>query len=440
MSKSILISAPLLLGFLSAAPPPEALPGTPELVFKASEHQKVGKLMADCIEAYVKKEGRRDAEAELRKVFEKKWDKEVEGHEALALTEDLGAALWYAADYSKAKGVKKGKIAEFEVAIPYYGTYKTDRKGEKVSVPYMATYALWAPSKYNAKSGPYPLIICIPEVDEKPEDHLRDHWSEGDLQDGAIVVALGMPEKTENWGTSGGAGDPGGFGILFSAFVDVRDRYAIDFDKVFLAGRGLGVKVAMEIANASPDRFAGVIGRTGDAAEIAPDNFSNLPCYFAGGGSNATAFAEKAKELGMVQPILNPDAKEKEIWDWIQATTRRSNPEEVVLLPGAPMPNKAYWLEIPPHDGQTVARMKAKADRASNTVTIDSEGIAKVTLYLNDVLLDLDQKVKVVLNGVEQEVLIPRNFNTMMEQIYRGRSDPGKIYTASKDFDIPASK
>ena len=57
---------------------------------------------------------------------------------------------------------------------------------------------------------------------------------------------------------------------------------------------------------------------------------------------------------------------------------------------------------------------------------------------LDDILVDLEKPVKVICNGIEHENKIPRNFNATMEQIYRGRSDPGKLYTAFKQYDIPA--
>ena len=91
-------------------------------------------------------------------------------------------------------------------------------------------------------------------------------------------------------------------------------------------------------------------------------------------------------------------------------------------------------------DDEDRERLTAKADRSSNTIDIQAEGITRVTLYLNDVLVDLDRNVKVIVNGVEHEQRISRNFNTMMEQIYRGRSDPSRIYTASRDYDIPAPR
>lgn len=436
MPKRFLLSVPLLFlslpiaSALAESHSVEPAVASRELALKDADHQKVGKLIGACIEAYVERKGQRDAEMELRDAIgKKKWVKAAGKRDVLSLNEDLGAALYYAKNYSKVKGVKKGKIAGFEVPVGFYGE------------DFMAEYELWAPSKYKAKDGPYPLIICLPGGSNSPAELIEQRWSSSEVRDNAIIVSVKMPENEAHWAGLGVQNDPknaGGIGILLSIFRHVHERYAIDFSRVYLVGEGAGgTDAAMRIANSFPDRFAAVACISGDAAEISPDNFANLPLYFAGGGSKATAFAKASKDAGLPEPTLAPEAKEADIWTWLKDNPRRSNPEELVLRAGSPFPNKAYWVEIPPSDGSTLTRLEAKADRASNTITIQSEGVRSVTIYFNDVIVDLDKPVKVILNGLENEDLIPRNFSSMMEQIYKTRSDPGKIYTAFKKYDIP---
>jgi hypothetical protein len=195
----------------------------------------------------------------------------------------------------------------------------------------------------------------------------------------------------------------------------------------------------MAIAARNPDRFAGVIGRSGDPAEMPCDNFKNLPTLFAGAGGGATAFADKCTKAGYDNNCtIKPEATEADIWAWIKDHPRISYPPKVVLLPGSPLPNKSYWLEIPPWDGQGTAIVKGSIDRATNTITIEGEGVRSVTLYFNDILVDMDKPVKVVCNGSEHTDVIPRNLGVMLELLTSGRLDPSKIYTASKEFDLPA--
>lgn len=196
----------------------------------------------------------------------------------------------------------------------------------------------------------------------------------------------------------------------------------------------------MQMADASPDRFAGLIGRTGDAAEMGAGNLTNLPAFFAGGGSRAEAFAEAMKAAEGAEVTLAAEAGLPEVVAWMGETVRRSNPERIVLIPGE-MFTKSYWLEVPRQEYGPEARVVATCDRASNTITIETKGIGAtdVTLYFNDVLLDLEQPVKVVCNGAETVGTVPRNFNDMMNLVYKGRNEPGKLYTASRDYTIPAA-
>ncbi|MDP6538535.1 MAG: hypothetical protein QF903_09865 [Planctomycetota bacterium] len=429
MPKTLPLLCALLLGGLPAA---HALrPAHPEELLSSSEHGKVGSKIADCVAAKLARKGQTEAEEDLRKALEKWGKKRVAGGLdplGLNLTEDLGRALWQSYSYAKVRGIRKGKVVSIETdPIPFYGP------------DFTVEFALHAPSKYNPRQA-YPLVLCLPDEDERPSDHLIERWlTEPTIKDGAILVGVPMPEDVAAWTGIGSEGNPGGVGILLSVFKSVRESYAIDYDRVFIAGRGVGVAAGMSIASMFPDRFAGVIGRSGDAAEVAVENFRNLPTFFAGGGQRASAFAERLKAAGIENCTVQPDATADLVWAWIAGTTRDSNPSEVLLLPGVPFPNKAYWVEIPPHDGSTEARLAARIDRETNTVVVESTGIASVTLAFNDILVDLSRPVKVICNGAESEDLIPRNFTTTLQLIYSTRNDPGKLYTASKVYDIPSS-
>ncbi|MFT7486187.1 MAG: hypothetical protein ACI9F9_002042 [Candidatus Paceibacteria bacterium] len=435
-----LLTAPLLLigavGLVSAMQPtPASEPATNAVMeadfkMKPGDHKKVGEKMGQCIEAYLARDGRRDTEEELRSYIEKKWAKAAgKDREALALSDDLAAALWYAKDYSKTKGVRKGKIEDLSVPVTYNGEY-------------VAKNAIWIPKKYDPKKVKYPLIFCIPDADEKPEAHLNDHWALAGMRDNALLVALDMPEGTDHWGGLGeknNADQAGGYAILLTTFGILSEGYAIDYDKIFIAGRGAGVAAAMQIAEKSPDRFAGIIGRTGDAAEMGPTNLSNMACYFAGAGPNATAYAEAAKEAEYAESTVNPAGNTEDIWTWIGGVSRMSNPETVRVVPGKPS-TKAYWIEAGRKEYADGDSLVASINRAANTITIESIGVESVTLFFNDTLVDMDKKVKVIINGAVHEDEIPRNFYSMMEQIYRGRSDSGKLYTAFKAYDVPSTE
>ena len=394
-----------------------------ELILKESDHKKIAKEITNCIEAFDEGKGRVKAEEDLRDALAKwKKKKPFKEKDPLSATEDLGASLWYAMEYDRQK-IVKGKVKEMLVPDPPFG--------------YDVDYCIWAPSKYKAKSGPYPLILCIPDAGQRPFDHLTEDWTSSDLRSTAILAVIPMPENVDDWTVVGSRGNPGGFANLMMVFKVVTQSYAVDFDQIFIAGKGAGVAAALELAQFAPDRFAGVICRTGDAGDTSHANFRNLPVFFAGGGQNATAFADAMSEAGFAECVTHPEAQDEDVLGWLTETRRVANPAKISLSPQLPFPNKAYWLEIPKSEEVEGRVIHGEIDSATNEITITAKHVSSVTIYFNDQMLDMDLPVTVICNGVRNEDIIPRNFTTMMRLIYHARNDPGRFYTASREYDIP---
>lgn len=389
---------------------------------KDGDLKDLGKKLAEFIEAKASNKDVWEAETEVKDAIDKV-TKKLKGRDALSSPADLGYALWLAKDYAKAR-VTKGKVTTIEHEV--FG--KEDA----------FEYALWAPSKYSARDQAYPLMICIPEAGMDPKTYLTEHLLDQDIRAGAILVAVPMPEDPALWTESGAPGNPGGLGYVLTTLRHVSDSYAIDFDRVYLCGRGDGVAIATKIAGRFPDRFAGVIGRAGDVGEGSPANFRNLPTYFAGAGAQASAFEAKVKELGFDNCTIDPDGKEEDVWVWIQDHARIANPVEVTLVPGDPFPTRAYWLQVPQAEYGGSASVDAKADRETNTIVIEANGIADVAVYFNDAIVDLDKPVTVICNGAEHVDEIPRSLKVTLDLIFQARSDPGKLYVATKSYHLPA--
>ena len=421
MSKSIgwaLALSLFALPVLGVAP--SVLPAQ-DLLLKDADHKKLGGKIQEWIEAKVAKEGISDAKSDVRKELGK-WAKKLKGPDPMSATGDLGRALWYAFGYNN-KGIVKGKVKDVE------------DKDSRDPLP----YTILAPARYNPKNS-YPLLIVVPEVGQKPFDYLTQAWVLGELRDSCILVGVHMPDDEDDWNViRNEKGKNGGVANILRTFAAVRSKYAIDFDKVFLVGRMQGLQAAMLTANQFPDRFAGVIGRTGDFKDIPADNFQNIATYFAGGGEGATSFSEATEKLGYGNCTIAPDAQEEDIWRWIQETTRNPNPTEVTILPGTPFPNGAYWLSMPPWDGEGTARIHGKVDRETNTITIEGSGVVSVSVSFNDALVDLSKPVKVICNGVESEELVPRSVDELLNFAFTSRNDPGKLYYATRQYGLAAT-
>lgn len=411
--------AALILGavLVAAAPPLD-------MVLKEKEREDVGELLQEYYKAYKEKEGLADAKAdladEIAKIegkLNKKSDKKIE---LLSLTDDVRSIFAMAKEVDKRP--KTGKVVDVS-ADTFLGK--------------PVEYAVHAPKAYKPSKGSVPLILIIPEEGVEPARCLDDQWLLSEIRNGAVIAAVKMPEDPSLWGTS--SRDPaGGLETVMFALRDLTQTYAIDSDRVYLAGHGQGVAAAMDIAAIFPYVFAGVIGRSGDMGETTPTNFGNLPCYFTGGGSNVSTFESKAREAGLESVTINAEGRAEDVWKWIEETTRNASPETISFAPTTLMGTSAYWLTVTGYDLETEVKpeITVKVDKATNTIDVQATGILSVTLYFNDAIVDLDREVTVVCNGESYTDTFERSLSVALDQFYRS-NDPSRVYTAGKVYDIP---
>lgn len=429
------------LGWAMAAPLLGALPLVlSQEVLKDRDHQSLGEGIADYFEAKRESDGISEARDDLRSALlkigkkhaDRKASEEQQLQAALSLSADLGKALYYATDYGKtARGVKGGKVVVNE-----------DFEFNGFKFP----YAVHAPKKYKAASGPYPLLLCIPGLqgdgNQRAQDHITEDWINSDLRDSAVIVAIEMPERSDPaeriaaWTALFNEDrSSGGVAAILSVLRDIRENYAVDPERTYLSGRGPGALAAMEVAAMYPHVFAGVIARSGDIGTIAATNFRNLPTLLTG-GSNSTAFQEACAEAGHDNCMIKADLKEEDIIAWIGEHARDSNPTGVSFSPTRPFSSKAYWLAVPPGEKSEGSRISAEVDRESNTITVVSEKIDRVTLFFNDQIVDLSKPITITLNGDETQQIVPRDFAHALELAFIGTSDAGRFYVAERSFDI----
>jgi len=417
---------PLAFALLAAVSLGSGLRAAPQELGER-EHKELGKLFEKYLEPGAQPEDLEDVRADvvkaLEKIGKKLVDKDGDPIQAvLSRTADLGAGAMLANDFKNARG---GKVVDGEI----------EGRGTKF------TYSLWIPKSYRPSSGPYPAILVFPGTEEgKPmasSQFLVEHWTETAVRDAALIAVVDMPADVAAWNEMTGAdGTPGGVMASMFTLKDLRDRYAVDPDRLYLLGREHGVEAAVSLGSKFPHLFAGVIGEVGDVGDVGFDNFRNLPVFLQGASAQAEAFKAASDEAGYDNCEMRPAATVDEIWAWVLEHPRIANPSKVTLALGAPIPNKAYWLMVPPTDGVGL-KINAEADREANKITVTGTGVSSITLFLNDQIVDLDKPVTIVLNGVEQHDVIPRSVDDMLMLLKQGTSDPGKFYVAAKTYDLP---
>src|SRR5262249_52850119 len=130
------------------------------------------------------------------------------------------------------------------------------------------TYIVQLPPEYRHGRS-YPVLVVLHEANEKPLTMLR-RWTDVAAEHGYILIA---PE----WQAGVGAysySEREHASVLL-ALRDLRRKYNVDSDRVFLFGLGQGGTMAFDVGLSHPDLFAGVIPMSAHPELFAEKYFRN---------------------------------------------------------------------------------------------------------------------------------------------------------------------
>jgi hypothetical protein len=167
------------------------------------------------------------------------------------------------------------------------------------------------------------------------------------------------------------------------------------------------------------DRFAAAAMMAGHPNETQLLGLRNLPFAIFMGGADAAydrnkIAAAKSAEMAELQKA-DPggyvhlsriyeglphwmNRKDAEGVPWMAKFTRNPWPKKIVWLQDDITHDRFYWLKIP-DKAAAKAGQKIVATVEGQTITLTGDVPAKMELRLSDRLLDLDQEVKVIVNG-----------------------------------------
>lgn len=193
----------------------------------------------------------------------------------------------------------------------------------------------------------------------------------------------------------------------------------VDPNRVYLMGYSAGGDGTYQVAPRMADRFAAASMMAGHPNEASPLSLRNLPFAIHVGANDGGFKRNKiAKEWGEKLDALrqaDPDGYEHLVeihpnrghWmnledasavPWMSKFARNPVPKKVVWYQDDVTHDRFYWLAVEPgtaKQGTTVV-----ASVKGQEVTIEkAEGVSKLLVRLDDRLVDLDQAVKISVNG-----------------------------------------
>jgi pimeloyl-ACP methyl ester carboxylesterase len=287
----------------------------------------------------------------------------------------------------------------------------------------------------------YPTIVTMPDAGVLPEQML-DFWAgpidkdkNGDrlgqaTRQGYIVIAIDWQaphQFTYDYSTREHQ-------AVLGALRDACRRFAIDVDKVFLTGHGIGGDAAWDIGIAHPDVWAGVIPIVATADRYVgryAKNARYLSWYFVAGELDGDKMSHNARELDRyLKPNSDVTVVEflgrgyepfgdevQRIFDWM-SRRQRSMPQEIDCVSLRPSDSFFWWLEasglpaksmVAPENWpppKTVRPTPVTGKRLqTNKVTVQVQA-EKTTVWLLPELVDFKQPLVVEVNN---RPISPRN-------------------------------
>jgi hypothetical protein len=230
-------------------------------------------------------------------------------------------------------------------------------------------------------------------------------------------------------------------------------------DRVYIMGYSAGGDGVYQLAPRISDRLAAAAMMAGHPNETSPKGLRNLPFTIHVGRNDsgyrrnevARSWKEQLADLqdgdpgGYVHEVhlhrgmghwMN--GKDAVALEWMAQFSRNPFPDKVVWKQDDVTHSQFYWLEVPEEERK--ARSEIVAERKGQAITLSGiSGLGKVTVLLNDHMLDLDRPVtirwqdKVLFSGMAQRTL------ATLSRTLENRSDPKLFFSAAVTVELDRS-
>lgn len=353
----------------------------------------------------------------LSKPIEDWFEAETSGdtEKSLAAREDLDDAA--ASVQKKLKETPLLSLVDsWEVILDSGRDYSTKyRKGrvEMYDVGQDVQAAVYVPKSYNPRKEASPMVLLLGDRGDDPSE-IAEQLGEALKDDYIVVVAdlASLPDEEV-------LNSAGRLRVLLP-FGFANRELRVDRNRVFLVGKGSGVSVATRYGGLFPYYFSGV-------ALVGPAEDRGLA----------------ARNLGLLATTEVADLAEAGAWIQEQEP-RDPYPTELEFALTVPWAGRAYWVQATRFDPageeatpDSLASFTVSVDRGSNTIKIDGDKVYQITLYLNDRIVDLDQTVHVVRNGVNYDYAPSRSIGTVLEN-FKLNLDSCSVFPAMiNQVDLP---
>ncbi len=323
-------------------------------------------------------------------------------------------------------------------------------------------YAVRLPPEYHPLRS-YPALVVL-HSGPGPAAAI-DEWAEEAARHGYILVApqYNLPGQPHDYRYTVSE-----HAAVELALRDARKRYAIDSDRVFVAGQLTGGNMAWDYSLAHPDLFAGAVVFSGLPAKYVPryarTQQERVPLYCVLGelapASNEFIYDKFVKPMILkAWDVTYVDYQRRGLetfpeevpraFDWMDRHRRDPNPKSFQVVTARESDTRFYGVVVKSFGaGRTVApeavdplgqnlnpaEIKLSSSIQSNLIRLDLKGIRSLDLWLSPKIIDFKSKeprVTIRLNGRSylsgRRGLIKLDLESMLDDL-RVRGDRQQLY------------
>jgi hypothetical protein len=422
------------------------------------------KKLADAYVAMVDPKARDDVKKKdaARKQFLAEFeriDKLVKPASLLAMP-DVWAEVFYA---KRVQNLPKapsglGRVEEKKIATSFSGK------------PIEFSYGLLLPNGFDVKKR-YPLIIALHDKssardsDVNGPKYLNEVWLKlpKEERDQFIIVAPTMGPGSAGREVRVEWGDILHVRSVAEPLKKMLDEYPVDYDRVYIEGTGEGGEFAMHFALLKPQVWAAVAVRSALPRQpMLLKNGGSLPLalHYRKGSPTETNQVRQIVEhqkttLGLPIEMKEHPASDKpvkafasdpileatpEIATFLASKRRNVVPKRLEFVTYEPLFRECYWARLVKFEADKDNMTELSAEVNANTIDIKTKGIEDLKIYLNDRVVNLDQPVKITVNGQPHtEKQFTRSLDALMKYFDENPLEPGIQPTAFVEIHVPVA-
>jgi pimeloyl-ACP methyl ester carboxylesterase len=333
-------------------------------------------------------------------------------------------------------------------------------------------YLLQLPPEYHPGRA-YPVVIALHQVGEGPKEMLQRCGYQAALH-GYLLAAPAWPDPlARNYGFA-----PEEHAAVLNTLWDLRRRFAVDSDRVFLLGVGEGGTMAYDVGLSHPDCFAGVVPVSA-GLRMFSQRYAQAGCngqflpFYAVNGTQAGELSKQNRDLfdrdwvPNGYPSLHVEYggrglewfawEQLPMFDWMdrkkRATAFPSLGGRKDFVTMRPTDNHFYWVsteELRPNNvndhrawsNRTIAASLSARILEGNQISLTTRGVRRLTVWLGrDAqgrdMIDFTKPVTIRSNGavVVNRKAVKPSLETLLGDLYK-RGDRQRLFFVKERIEL----